>query len=853
MQQVEPRCQLIGRDKLNSWNLNWWEIYESPERLEHGKKHKPREHQKQAISDCITGFEEHDRGRLILPCGTGKTTATLWLAEQQVGVGGRVLYLVPSIALISQSMREWWQHRRLPHRYVAVCSDDTVTQQRKDDDTQDWSLSHLEIPVTTQASEIREELGEPIDAEMMVVFSTYQSLERVASAQAAGAPEFDLVICDEAHRTTGVENVDGTTSPFTLVHDEKRIRAKKRLYTTATSRIYGAGSKERARQSKRQIFSMDDEEIYGPEFHHLTFAKAVENELLCDYRVCILTLDREKMRDLTLGLQAQNPDFVTSLDEDTQIRLIGSWAALADPDGSKLSRMYSGKTGDYTCTSAIAFASKIKTSKDFAAYWNTVIPKYRELQVFQHGAADEGFLNAEVRHIDGTDSAFKRFKRLEWLKETAGLTVDDEDGNRKANILSNARCLTEGVDVPALDAILFIAPRRSQIDIVQAVGRVMRKTEDKAFGHIIIPVVLDGSAGPEAALNSGDFDTVLNVLDALASHDDRLDYETSLELRDKLKDRVKIWPTIDDDEGDPFLEESAQQLALRLADIPPGLIYSRLIRDVGDPNFLPRWAKNAAEIYLVLRERIRKIILDEGEIASFQRFVEELRLTLNPTIGANQAIDFVAQHILTAPVFSALYSGQNFILRNRVAQALNRMAEELDERYQLSQVTYKLEGFYRRAEHYLADLKAEQRQDALLKFYENFFKVALEKEAVRLGVVYTPTPLVDFLLRSADWALQEYFGKRLADEGVHILDPFAGTGTFLTRLIQDEELLPQKALARKYHYELHANEIMLLAYYISWVNIAEALASRNMLPEPCPGLVWTDTFQDAERELARQA
>ena len=463
MGQVQPKCILIGRDTLSAWDLNWQELYEDPEAKSRikGKPHQPREDQAEAIDHCLAGFAKHDRGRLILPCGTGKTVTSLWLAEKQVGEGGSVLYLVPSIALVSQSMREWSRHRSLRHRYLAVCSDRSVGKL-----DEDRSIYELAIPPTTQSQEIVHELRERKPHLMTVVFSTYQSLERLADAQAAGAPAFDLVICDEAHRTTGVESEDGTNTPFTLVHDEERILAKKRLYTTATPRVYTPASVARAAEKERTLFSMDDEGIYGPEFHRLTFGEAISKELLSDYRVSILCINSTRtsvsLRNILPGIADNQLDDV--------VRLIGCWDALADPEGNVRTRQTSGSIGENPCTTALAFANTIKNSENFAAGWGEYIPQYRAWQEEQFRVSSEGLLEAEVRHVDGTHSALRRHERLNWLDEISQKHQYSERGNLKARILSNARCLTEGVDVPALDAILFIAPRRSQIDIVQAVG-----------------------------------------------------------------------------------------------------------------------------------------------------------------------------------------------------------------------------------------------------------------------------------------------------------------------------------------------------------------------------------------------
>ena len=557
---------------------------------------------------------------------------------------------------------------------------------------------------------------------MTVVFSTYQSLERIAEAQDDGAPEFDLIICDEAHRTTGVEGEKGKLSPFTLVHDEERIRARKRLYTTATPRIYTPASKQRAKDRERVIFSMDDEKIYGRELHRMTFGEAIGKGLLSDYRVSILCINKQRTG---ARLQGINPDLQDQSVEDV-IRLIGCWDALADPEGKVSTRQFSGTIGENPCTTALAFANTIANSKNFTNGWGDFIPRYRELQEEQFGITHEGLLAAEVQHVDGNDSALVRYERLNWLEAVSDEYHHDERNRLKARILSNARCLTEGVDVPALDAILFIAPRRSTIDIVQAVGRVMRKAKDKQYGYIILPVVIDEGQDPKAALESSAFQTVWDVLSALRSHDNRLDAQVSLDIRQKLEERVFVWgkgdePDTSDANGvvETLQEDIAEQMPLQLADIPPGLIYAKIIEKVGDREYLPRWAGNVADIYERLRLRIEEAIQQEGVGAGFQEFIEELRSTINPVLGARQAVEMLAQHMLTGPVFDASFAESGFAQRNPVARSLGKMVDWLERRYGVEQETRELQGFYEDVRVRMKDLKPEQRQEAMLNLYEN--------------------------------------------------------------------------------------------------------------------------------------
>ena len=275
IEPLGPNFQVIGYGHLASRPVDWPDLrHEVPEQLDYRiERFSLRDHQKEAFNDVINGFKDADRGKLIMACGTGKTFTALRIAEEIAGIGGRVLYLVPSLGLFAQAMREWAEQQGVQHRYIGICSDTSAGKKNED-----VPIQELEIPVTTDPLKISEALGETDDDAMTVVFCTYHSLPIVESAQDSGAPAFDLVLCDEAHRTTGIEEAEDETSPFVLVHNADRIRAKKRLYMTATPRLYTEGAKAKAARHDIEVFSMDDPATYGPEFHRLPFSRAVEQE-----------------------------------------------------------------------------------------------------------------------------------------------------------------------------------------------------------------------------------------------------------------------------------------------------------------------------------------------------------------------------------------------------------------------------------------------------------------------------------------------------------------------------------------------------------------------------------------------
>ena len=832
LRTIEPlgdKFRIIRFRDLENSPFEWPDLsIQQPEQLTYKqRKFHLKDHQQEAFDDVINGFKDHDRGKLIMACGTGKTFTALKIAEEIAGTEGRVLYLVPSISLLSQAMREWSDQRGVPHSYVGICSDT-----RAGDTTEDSSIQELKIPVTTHPSEISRALHKQDTGKMTVVFCTYQSLPLVEEVQKSGAPPFDIIFCDEAHRTTGVDKPSDKTSPFVLVHDADRIRAHKRLYMTATPRLYTENARKKAADYNVEVFSMDDDEKYGPQFHRLPFSKAVELGELSDYKVAIFGISEHEVNAKLAGNTGR---YGSEININDATRIIGCWRALQNPENKA--------KDDETLRPlkrVIAFTNRIDESKALAHYWNNIIDD--ALEKLPEDEQPNNFL-CETEHVDGTVHALNRKTRLDWLKnENVGNSDNDSDSEIVCRILSNARCLSEGIDVPALDAVIFYKPRKSHIDVVQAVGRVMRKAPGKQFGYVILPVAIPDDKDPAAALNDNErFSNVWSVLNALRSHDDRFDGQiNSIDLNKKLPDSIVIGGGGDGD-------WNPEQLSLLPIEIPVEAILSKIVEKCGDKRYWENWAKDVAEIFDRLVDRIQNL-LDNPENEAlhewFDDFHTDLKNSINTAITRTNTIDMMAQHILTKPVFDALFEDYDFSSRNPMASALDNLQKDFAE-FGLESETRDLKGFYDSVRSRASGVKnSEGRQTILSDLYEQFFKKALKKEADRLGIVYTPVEVVDFILQSADAILRDEFGRCLNDENVHVLDPFTGTGTFLARLLQSELIKPD-ALERKYREELHANELVLLAYYIAAVNIEEVFRGRRGEEngyEPFNGIVLTDTF-----------
>ena len=818
--------QVIGYGHLAGRPIDWPDLrQEAPEQLDYQpERFSLRSHQQEAFNDVINGFKESDRGKLIMACGTGKTFTALRIAEEIAGIGGRVLYLVPSIGLFSQAMREWAEQQGVQHRYIGICSDTSTGKK-----SEDVPIQELEIPVTTDPLKISNALEETDKDAMTVVFCTYHSLPIVESAQEQGAPAFDIILCDEAHRTTGIEEAgeETETSPFVLVHNADRIRAKKRLYMTATPRLYTESAKAKAANHHIEVFSMDDPDTYGPEFHRLPFSRAVEQQLLSDYKVVILTM-YEPDADATLQGYVGAGGSEINITDAT--KFVGCWRALQNPEGKS-----DDDAANQPLTRAIAFNNTIRNSKRLAEHWNGVIESAIEQMPEDQRPVD---FQCETQHVDGQHNAFDRKTRIEWLKgSTAGA----------CRILSNARCLSEGIDVPALDAVIFMTPKNSHVDIVQAVGRVMRKAPGKQYGYIILPVAIPPGTDPADALDNNErFAAVWNVLRALRSHDDRLNAEINkIDLNKAPTDRILFPGGGGDGDGD---EGALQRLiSFGLAEIPPQDIYAKIVEKCGDRKYWESWAKDVANIFQRVVVRIKNLLDNPDNDALqewFGSFHAELQGSINLSVTRNDAIDMMAQHLLTRPVFEALFENYDFASGNPVSIALDSLQNDFGE-FGLENETRDLKGFYESVRMRARGIdNSEGRQRVLLELYEKFFANALKKDADRLGIVYTPVEVVDFILHSADEVLRGEFGRSLSDEGVHVLDSFAGAGVFLARLLQSD-LIQASDLERKYRNELHANEIVLLAYYIAAVNIEEAYRGERGEDsdyEPFNGIVLTDTF-----------
>ncbi|WP_417729613.1 DEAD/DEAH box helicase [Roseovarius sp.] len=836
-------------------------------------KKKLRPHQIEALDAVRAGLAEADRGKLIMACGTGKTFTSLKIAEDLVGKGGRVLFMVPSLALMSQTVREWTNDTDTPLRSFAVCSDAQVGKRRvSNDDAAEIEAHDLAFPATTNPERLVAKAGQDDPERMTVVFSTYQSIGVLDAAQTAGLPPFDIIICDEAHRTTGATLAGDEDSNFVRIHDDSYVAGRKRLYMTATPRIFGDAVKTKADEEAAVLASMDDEALYGKTLLHKGFGWAVQKGLLTDYKVIVLAMDEGLV---SANVQKRLADQNSELDLDDATKIIGCYKALTKQN-LKQDISFDPKP----MKRALAFCKSIAASKLIRDEFAHVVAEYTgdDALIEEDAPADPDRLDIEIEHVDGTFNAKSRNQLLDWLK-------DDAEGNT-ARILTNARCLSEGVDVPALDAIMFLHPRKSLIDVVQSVGRVMRRAEGKKMGYVILPVGVPAGVEPEVALRDNErYRVVWQILNALRAHDERFDGTINqASLGQDVSDRIEIVGVTREseelksithevtelptrraqpqagvgqggDRGDIVIEgPSAEQYELFIDEFSKAIM-AKIVKNCGTRDYWEDWATNIAEIAQRHISRITGILAEPGTKAreAFDGFLAELRDDLNDSISEQDAIEMLAQHLITRPVFKALFAGHQFTDQNPVSRAMQQVLDVLDEN-RIDKETKDLEKFYdsvRNRAHGITDPQAKQR--LIVELYDKFFRNAFPRTTEKLGIVYTPVEIVDFILHSVNEMLQEHFGQSLGSRGVHIMDPFTGTGTFITRLLQSGLIAPEE-LEHKYRHEIHANEIVLLAYYIAAINIEAVYQGEAKKNEyvPFEGICLTDTFQmyEGDDELA---
>lgn len=864
-QNVVNRLKIrrIGLIELKNDDVDWEALDSGKKGTEAtAKKYDLRPHQKEAFDATTKYFEDNERGKLIMACGTGKTFTSLRIAEALATYSHLVLFLVPSIALLSQTLKEWSAQCKDNIYPICICSDSHATDKAED------SISDLVLPATTDANKVYTQFvdfraRQASEGGMIVVFSTYQSIDVINGVQKQINSQdkdkdsfiFDLIVCDEAHRTTGVKQKDKLQSSFTKVHSNDNVKARKRLYMTATPRLYSSEAQSKAKEKEVEVWSMDDPEMFGEEIYRIGFGAAVEKQLLSDYKVIVLTLDENSVEPQLLNeLLEGNAD----LKESDAIKLIGCINVLSKRTNYLTDKELFSDVDPEPMKSAVAFCSNIKNSIYLKDSFNVCQQAYYEKMSEEER---DQLVVVQADHVDGGMGSKVRDEKLEWLQKA--------DSNKKeCRVLNNVRCLSEGVDVPSLDAIMFLSSRNSQVDVVQSVGRVMRRAEGKKFGYIIIPVLVPADKNADEVLDdSDDFKIVWSVLNALRAHDDRFNATINkIELNKKKPKIINVTgggnfggkPIVGEDTDDYGTEpvqgvldfdELQQELYDKFQKLT-GQVFAKMVNKCGSRRYWADWGKDVGEIAKRNIDRINKLIAVDGDHKDkFNAYWEGLKKNLNPSVSQAEAVEMLAQHMITKPVFEALFGNDHFTKENPVSKSLEDIVALLDEKSDPEDLE-KLERFYNSVKQRAEGIdNAEGKQKVVVELYDSFFKNAFPMTVEKLGIVYTPVPVVDFILHSTEYVLNKEFGRSISDEKVNVIDPFTGTGTFITRLLQSGIIKPDD-LERKYKQEIFANEIVLLAYYIASVNIENAYhdLSGKETYEPFGGICLTDTFQLYEND-----
>lgn len=692
-------------------------------------KKRPRPHQTEAIEKTKEYFSnpKNARGKLIMACGTGKTYTSLKIME---ALDPKItLFLAPSIALLSQTFREYAQEKSDPFYASIVCSDDKTGQSKKNksknEDNDDIKFSELPLKPSTRLEDILSTYEKAQkENKRFIIFSTYQSALRIKEAQEAGLGEIDLIICDEAHRTVGAmysTNERDDRNAFTLCHSDENIKATKRLYMTATPKVYSESSKAKAKEKDNVIYSMDDAQTFGEEIYTLNFERAIALDLLTDYKVIILAVRSENLSGVTNSVNKKISQLEakgTKLDKklinnEFVCKIVGTHKGLAKQDVIALDdenqedNDLKNKADTFVSQRAISFCKSIQTSKNIKDSFETIMECYDE------ELKKKSFKNLQINidHVDGTMNCKERLDKLENLNAFEP---------NICKVLSNARCLSEGVDVPALDSVIFFDGRSAMVDIIQAVGRVMRKAKNKKRGYIILPIALKESEikNLDEAVKNTNFQNIWKVLKALRSHDPSLVDEAT------FKEKIKIFGSDDaknpDDEGElekdkteqsPNDPKEAQKTlfdAIFLKDLA-NAVYNVMPTKLGDRNYWENFAKKTGNIARTLNNRLKELFGKNPEI--FDNFLTSLRGNIHQGIKEEEALDMIISHIITKPIFDAIF-GDN--IQNPIAKALDKMVLKLSD-LGLEGETKDLKNLYESVKTEAARAKSQKANKNSLK------------------------------------------------------------------------------------------------------------------------------------------
>ena len=780
---------ILGSGEYIDWDKFSFE--KTPQKDATKPIHELRDYQQVALQAVLTGLRDEDKGKLIMACGSGKTLTSLRIVEavadqleEQKNAsadGHNVLCCVPSLSLMQQTLNQWTHHSKKKINHFAVCSDTRVGVTEED-----FHFTDLAVTPTTDPRQLKKQFARYATQspdELNIIFCTYQSLAVVHECQHQhGLPEFDFVVCDEAHRTAAVQSFDKKlkkpetnnkkkTTSFVNIHRDGYIKADKRLYMTATPKIYSPLAQSQAKRSNSVLYSMDDQEVFGREFYRLDFGEAVEKGILTDYRVLILRLNEKTIPEA----MTRNKEIPITL----QAKILGSWKGLMGEveyeDNAK-----TGLADVERMKRAVVFTNSIDNSKQYQLNFSEVVDQY----IAENNIPNP--LHIQALHVDGKMNTFTRDQKLRQLTEAPG--------PNQCTVISNVQCLGEGVDVPTLDAVIFMDRKNSQVDIVQCVGRAMRRAPGKKFGYVIIPIAIPEKENVQESLKSSDnYSTIWAVLQALRSHDEKFNAQinqlkfnadmldqTSAAYRDH-GDNFKLAVVDGNDQraaqvGGQETEEINKQYELDFARLKDE-IRVQIVDKCGDKNYVTNWAKNVGGIAEVYKNQLTTMIETNqdnvGEV--FNNVLESLKVNVSAAITREEALQMLYQHLVAIPVFDGLFGGNNFSRNNPIAREIQELVNIIHDQPEIQEHREALEKHDYHIRNYIAGLKTTaEKQEFLKEIYEDIHAEINAKAAEKHGVVYTPVKVVDFMIRATDQIMQKEMGRRLTDENVKIYDPVHG-------------------------------------------------------------------------------
>ena len=744
------------------------------------------EYQTEAIDKVIKALETEEKCKLIMACGTGKTLASIKIMEKIVSNDGVCVYFVPSISLIPQTLAQFKQNGKQDYDYHAVCSDSTAVED-------DSSVDELkqEIKSSTDENELikilknrkKQKLKTPL-----VIFTVYNSYDKTNKALKKVGIIPQLILYDEAHRTAGKK--DGFASK--ALHD---VEAENKVFMTATPRTY-KNSKD------KNVNSMDNDEIYGHTAYHLSFTEAVALKKLAPFRIVLPEFKKTEVKNKKLA-------------EKEKVRAM--WKGIQYPNGTDSDKQLLQRV--------IAFHSTINASRAFAGKvkGNKILDERADDYSMEIIGSDENN-RSKVRHVDSTMTASQRRREIDWLK-------DSNEDETECRILSNARCLQEGVDVPALDGVAFLDPKRSPVDIIQAIGRVMRKPKGlpKEAGYVILPIpTFSGSDIEEQMRKNPTYKMVSNVISAMLAHDDKL---ASLLNQTFLLNKGTST-------GEQYTTRSFDEyLKTLICNAKPSTI--KIIRtvmlDLVDKTYYPRFGKKLGkEASKLERDIITQSSTKNTKILT--KLQNGLKILINDSISLDDARKVVCQHAVLRPVFDQLFPKSK--LNNPVSTELDKTVDNLKIK------TENLNDVYDSIKNELDNMtETDVKQGFIRELYDSFIEGNDGKSSDQLGIVYTPIEVIDFINHSVEYVLKTHFNTSFANNNVKVLDPFTGTGTFITRLLQSG-IIPKDKLYKKYKNDVYANDVLLLAYYTARANIETTYSSimHGNKYIPFNGILYSDTF-----------